>query len=98
MSDLLPTKQLLQELQNIFKLPTSTTTTASTVFEDNAGAFELARCPKMRPRIKHIAVNYHHFRDHAQKGDITIKPISTTDQISDLFTKPLPEGKFLRLR
>jgi len=98
MRDLLPTKQLLQELQNIFNLPTSTTTTTSTVFEDNAGAIELARCPKMRPRTKHIAVKYHHFRDHVQKGDITIKPISTTDQIADLYTKPLPEGKFLRLR
>ena len=68
MRDLLPTKQLLQELQNIFNLPTSTTTTTSTVFEDNAGALELARCPKMRPRTKHIAVNYHHIRDHVQKG------------------------------
>ena len=98
MRDLLPTKQLLQELQNIFNLPTSTTTTTSTVFEDNAGAIELARYPKMRPRTKHIAVKYHHFRDHVQKGGITIKPISTTDQIADLFIKPLPEGKFLRLR
>ena len=98
MRDLLPTKQLLKELQEIFQLPTSTPTTTSTVFEDNAGAVELARCPKMRPRTKHIAVKYHHFRHHVQKGDITIKPISTTDQIADLFTKPLPEGKFLRLR
>ena len=88
MRDLLPTKQLLKELQEIFQLPTSTPTTTSTVFEDNAGAVELARCPKMRPRTKHIAVKYHHFRHHVQKGDITIKPISTTDQIADLFTKP----------
>ena len=92
MRDLLPTKQLLQELQNIFKLPTSTTTATSNVFEDNAGAIELARCPKLRPRTKHIAVKYHHFRDHVQQGDIMIKPISTNDQIADLFTKPLPEG------
>ena len=38
MRDLLPTKQLLQELQDIFHLSTSKTTTTSTVFEDNAGA------------------------------------------------------------
>jgi len=68
MRDLLPTKQLLKELQNFFNLPTSTTTTISSVFEDNTGAIELARCPKMRPRTKHIAVNYHHIRDHVQKG------------------------------
>ena len=35
-----------------------------TVFEDNSGALELARLPKMRPRTKHINQSYHHFREH----------------------------------
>jgi hypothetical protein len=34
------------------------------VFEDNAGALELTRLPKLRPRTKHINVCYHHFREH----------------------------------
>ena len=38
------------------------------VFEDDAGALELARLPKLRGKIK-------------------IFPISTNDQIADLFTK-----------
>jgi len=68
MRDLLPTQQLLQELQQIFQTPKSKSPTAtSTIFEDNAGALQLARCPKMRPRTKHIAVKYHHFRDHVKK-------------------------------
>eukprot|EP00804_Cyclotella_cryptica_P030661 CCRYP_015671-RA/>CCRYP_015671-RA protein AED:0.35 eAED:0.37 QI:0/0/0/1/0/0/2/0/191 len=31
------------------------------VFEDNSGALELARLPRLRPRTKHINVCYHHF-------------------------------------
>jgi hypothetical protein len=31
------------------------------VFEDNAGALELAMLPKLCPRTKHINVCYHHF-------------------------------------
>ncbi len=34
------------------------------VFEDNAGAMELARLPKLHPHTKHINVCYHHFREH----------------------------------
>jgi hypothetical protein len=38
------------------------------VFEDNSGALELARLPKLRPRSKHINVCYHHFREHIETG------------------------------
>jgi len=36
------------------------------VFEDNSGALELARLPKLHPRTKHINVCYHHFRKHVE--------------------------------
>jgi hypothetical protein len=32
-------------------------------FEDNSGALEMAKTPKMRPRTKHINIKYHHFRE-----------------------------------
>jgi len=32
--------------------------TISTVFKDNNGALELAKCQRMRPRTKHIAIKY----------------------------------------
>jgi hypothetical protein len=47
------------------------------VFEDSAGALELARLPKLCPRTKHINVCYHHFCKHVQKGLIKIFPINT---------------------
>ena len=68
------------------------------VFEDNSGALIMAKEHKSRPRTKHIAVKYHHFREHVERGDITVHPIGTNDQIADLLTKPLPIEKFVRHR
>ena len=68
------------------------------VFEDNSGALELARLPKLRPRTKHINVCYHHFREHVQKGLIKIFPVGTDGQLADVFTKALPQNLFTRHR
>ena len=59
------------------------------LFEDNNGAFELAKAPKTRPRMKHIALKNHHFREHVQKGLIEINSIDTLEQVADIFTKVL---------
>ena len=68
------------------------------VFEDNSGALELARLPKLRPRTKHINVVYHHFREAVRRGDIKIFPIDTGDQVADVLTKALPQNLFVRHR
>ncbi len=65
------------------------------VFEDNSGALELARHPKLRPRTKHINVVYHHFCEAVRRGDIKISPIDTGDQIVDVLTKALPQNLFV---
>ena len=69
-----------------------------TVFEDNSGALIMAKEHKSRPRTKHIAVKYHHFREHVERGDITVHPIGTDDQVADLLTKPLAKEKFVKHR
>jgi hypothetical protein len=66
------------------------------VFEDNAGAIEIANVPKMRPRTKHLTIKYHHFREEVKKGTISIYHTRTEEQIADIFTKPLPEQPFMR--
>ena len=69
-------------------------------FEDNSGALEMARMPRMRPRTKHINCSYHHFRSHVAQGSITVHAISTDDQVGDLWTKPLGAelfAKFVKL-
>ena len=69
-----------------------------TVFEDNSGALELARLPKIRPRTKHINQSYHHFREHVERQDVSIQATPTEDQLADILTKPLPEPSFTRHR
>jgi len=64
------------------------------IFEDNSGAIEMAKVPKMRPRTKHLNIKYHHFRQHVQSGLLSIHAVSTDDQIADIFTKPLNETTF----
>lgn len=74
------------------------------VFEDNAGAIELAKLPKLRPRTKHLAIQYHHFRSWTVKGldgeepRIKMNYISTAIQEADIMTKPLAKPQFETLR
>ena len=74
------------------------------VWEDNSGALELTRLPKLRPRTKHIAIQYHHFRQWTtpQEGEteprIKVEHITTSEQEADIFTKPLPRVSFTYLR
>ena len=69
-----------------------------TVFEDNSGALELARMPKMRPRTKHINQSYHHFREHVERKEILIQATPTNEQMADILTKPLPADTFIKHR
>jgi hypothetical protein len=62
--------------------------------EDNCGALELARLPKLCPRTKHINLCYHHFREHVRNGLIKIFPVGTKNQIADALTKALSQNIF----
>ena len=50
-----------------------------TVFEDNNGALEMAKTPKMRLCTKHIAIKYHYFHAYIQNGDIKIEKVDTAE-------------------
>jgi hypothetical protein len=65
---------------------------------DNESAIRMADNPVEHSRTKHIAIRYHFLRDHQQKGDIEIAYINTKDQLADIFTKPLDEQTFNKLR
>ena len=67
-----------------------------TVFEDNSGALELAKLPKIHPRTKHINQSYHHFREHVERKEVSIQATPTEDQLANILTKPLPEPSFTR--
>ena len=67
-------------------------------FEDNGGAIELVRQPKIWPQMKHINNYYHHFCSYTKGSnpEITTWAVSTEDQLGDMFTKPLPEALFTK--
>eukprot|EP00957_Ditylum_brightwellii_P202288 15329487-Ditylum_brightwellii.AAC.1 len=67
-----------------------------TVFEDNNGCIELAKCPKMRPRTKHIAIKYHHFRSKVKDDSTKIKRVDIHKQQADLLTKNLNRDQYLK--
>ncbi len=66
-------------------------------FENNSGAIKMARLPRIRPRTKHININYHHFRNYVRTRKIQIYPIDTKWQIADIFTKPFAQNDFQHL-
>ena len=73
------------------------------VREDNQSCIAMAQNPKFSPQTKHIAIKYHHFRKHVitqsnPNGFLDIDYCSTDDQISDIFTKPVCDDIFMRLR
>jgi hypothetical protein len=97
--DVIPVMNLIQEIKEKgFQVICTQPSVYCKVFEDNSGALELARLPKLRPRTKHINVCYHHFREHVRKGLIKIFPIGTKDQIADALTKALAQNDFQRHR
>ena len=65
---------------------------------DNESVVKLTNNPVQHSRTKHIDVCHHFIRDHQQKGDICIESVGTDDQLADIFTKPLDEKMFCKLR
>jgi hypothetical protein len=65
---------------------------------DNESAIRMEDNPIEHSRTKHINIWYHFLRDHQQRGDIEIAYVSTKEQLADIFTKPLDEKTFSKLR
>jgi hypothetical protein len=97
--DVIPIMNLLQELKDHkFITDLNLPTIHCKAFEDNSGALEIAKTPKMRPRTKHLNIKYHHFRQQVANGMISLHKVSTNHQIADLLTKPLDLTLFLKHR
>ena len=96
--DVIPLVELIKELESVIPKSENIPEIHCSVFEDNMGCIDLVKTPRMRPRTKHIALKYHHFREHVKMGLVSVHHIDTKDQIADTFTKALPDPQFLKLR
>jgi hypothetical protein len=65
---------------------------------DNESVVKLANNPVQHSRTKHIDIRHHFLRDHVAKNNISLEGVRTEDQLADIFTKPLDETTFRRLR
>jgi len=62
--EVIPIIHFLREVNAVMDIPECSKSMKCAVFEDNNGALEMAKIPKMRSRTKHIAIKYHHFRTY----------------------------------
>jgi hypothetical protein len=65
---------------------------------DSTSAISVAKNPILHSKTKHIEVHFHFLRDHYEKGDIDLRHIDTQNQLANIFTKPLDQAQFARLR
>lgn len=65
----------------------------SIIHYDNKSAISITQNPALYGSTKHIDMRYHFIRDLVRDGTIEVTPCSTNDQVTDIFTKALPNRK-----
>ena len=61
---------------------------------DSQSAIHLAKNQVYHARTEHIAVRYHKIREWVSSSDISLPKILTSENASDMLTKPVPTDKF----
>ena len=65
---------------------------------DNESAIKIANNPVQHSKTKHIQIHHHFLRGHVMKEDIGIIHVNTEEKLVDIFTNPLDEKRFCKLR
>ena len=68
------------------------------IWEDNTACISQSKNPTLKHyRTRHIKLHSHYLRDLVSRREVQLEYISTTDQLADILTKPLPPRDFQRL-
>ena len=90
MRDVVPLMALIEEVQERgIQTSAKPCKIHCKVFEDNEGAIEIAKVPKMRPRMQHLNIKYHHIREEVKIETVSIYHVATGEQMADMLMKPL---------
>jgi hypothetical protein len=65
---------------------------------DNESAVKIAKNPVLHSQTKHIDIYHHFLCEKEANGDIAHQNVRSEEQLADIFTKPLNERIFVRLR
>jgi hypothetical protein len=99
----IPLATLICEMNKRFLLYLPSSRFMIKVQEDNQSCIAMAENPKFTPRTKHIAIKYHYFWKHVitqsnPDGFIQLDYCPTDGQVADIFTKPVWDDIFFKLR
>ena len=72
--------------------------TSTPIYVDNSACVSLAKDFNSCKRAKHINRRVNFLKDYTQSLDVEVLSISTHDNTSDIFTKPLGKIKFMKFR
>ena len=65
-----------------------------TLFCDNSGVVAQSKDPRNHKKGKHIERKYHIIRDIVARGDVVVAKIESANNLTDPFTKVLPQRTF----
>jgi hypothetical protein len=64
------------------------------IYCDNTSAIDISKNPMMHSKTKHIPIKYHFLWEQVVEKNIRVEYVGTKEQVTDIFTKPLPREAF----
>lgn len=65
------------------------------ILSNNQNCIAIAKKPVFHARTKHIEIQYHFVREKVLDETISLEYYSTSNNATDIFTKPLPQQMLL---